>query len=177
MIRRYEEVKKTLGGAGFFNVEEPKVSIKEPSFIFISSSLLPETESIPSNEVWNWTEEEAIPVVFTYEKHNGREPYKVSGHEHYDVKSEKKDSEGNIIEERYIEIKTKTKRQYGDRLIDFDLSDDEYQVAVEKGDKYWLYIVYGVRAENQVILCIRNPAKRFLFEKKRRNNKKSTALL
>lgn len=160
-LKAYENIKSKLGGLNFFNVGEPQVSIKNPVFIFISSAFLPETESLPSDEVWEWAEDEAIPIVFNYEGLHGREAVRVSGFEHYDVKSVKKDSSGRVLEERFIEVKTKTRRS-----ISIKLSSEEFKIAKEKGDKYWLYLVYGVRAVRPVILCIRNPANRLPFRRR-----------
>jgi len=159
LLRDYEEIKKELGGSSFFSVEEPQVKIRE-AFVFISSALLPEVESAISEEVWEWAEDEAMPAVFNYEGLNGREAKRVSKQEHYDVKSERKENE-RILEERFIEVKTKMGRS-----ISFKLSDEEFEMAEEKGDSYWLYMVYGVRTDRPVILCIRNPAKRLQFRRK-----------
>jgi len=153
LLRDYEEIRKELGGSSFFSVEEPQVKIRE-AFVFISSALLPEVESAISEEVWEWAEDEAMPAVFNYEGLNGREAKRVSRQEHYDVKSERKENE-RILEERFIEVKTKMGRS-----ISFKLSDEEFKIAEEKGDSYWLYMVYGVRTDRPVILCIRNPGKR-----------------
>ena len=161
LLREYEEIKRRLRGLNFFNIEEPQVSIREPTFIFISSAFLPEVESVPSEEVWGWAEDEAMPVVFNYEGLNGREAIRVSGYEHYDVRSVKRDSNGRILEERFIEVKTKMRKS-----LSVWLKDEEFRVAKEKGDRYWLYIVYGVRTEKPVILCIRNPIKRLPFRRK-----------
>jgi len=159
LLKDYEEIKKELGGSSFFSVEEPQVKIRE-AFVFISSALLPEVESAISEEVWEWAEDEAMPAVFNYEGLNGREARRVSRQEHYDVKSERKENE-RILEERFIEVKTKMGRS-----ISFKLSDEEFEMAEEKGDSYWLYMVYGVRTDRPVMLCIRNPAKRLQFRRK-----------
>jgi len=135
------------------------VKIRE-AFVFISSALLPEVESAISEEVWEWAEDEAMPAVFNYEGLNGREAKRVSRQEHYDVKSERKENE-RILEERFIEVKTKMGRS-----ISFKLSDEEFEMAEEKGNSYWLYMVYGVRTDRPVMLCIRNPAKRLQFRRK-----------
>jgi len=159
LLRDYEEIKRELEGSSFFSVEELQVKIRE-AFVFISSALLPEVESAISEEVWEWAEDEAIPAVFNYEGLNGREAKRVSKQEHYDVKSERKENE-RILEERFIEVKTKMGRS-----ISFKLSDEEFGIAEEKGNSYWLYMVYGVRTDRPVILCIRNPAKRLQFRRK-----------
>ena len=164
-LREYEETKKRLargaaGLVGFFATEEPKVNIGEPLYIFISTAFLPEAREKPSTEVWMWTEEKAIPIVVDYEKRSGREAAKVSGHEHYDVRSTKTGSDGRVVEERFIEVKTKAGRD-----ISVNLTESEYGVAKEKGDRYWLYIVYGAGTERPAILCVKNPAQRLAFKR------------
>ncbi len=159
--REYEEIKKGLRGLSFFEVSEPTVNIKEPEIILLSSAFLPEVEEVVSGEVWGWAEEEAIPIVFNYEGLKGREAVKVSSYEHYDVRSIKRNTRGEIIEERFIEVKTKMRRSLSVRL-----TGEESRVAREKGDRYWLYLVYGVRSERPVILAIRNPLERLPFQRR-----------
>ena len=161
LLRKYEEKKKELGGQKFFNTQDPVVKIEEPKFVMISSAFLPEVSEKPSNEVWGWTEEVAKPVVNYYEQLKGREALWVSGQEHYDVFSVRRDERGKIVEERYIEIKVKT-----GRALNISLTGEEYGVAREKKDKYWLYMIYGVKTGKEVILCIRNPAEKIRFERR-----------
>ncbi len=162
MLREYEEVKKKLGGASFFNVDEPQVKINdEPVFVLISSAFLPETKTILSTEVWDWAEDEAIPIVLEYEERNGRQAIRVSSYEHYDVRSIKRGYNGEILEERFIEVKTKIRRS-----LSIELKESEFETAEKKGDKYWLYIVYGVGSEKPVILCIKNPVEKLPFKKR-----------
>jgi len=161
LLKKYEDAKKKHKGISYFEVGEPQVSIGEPVFTFISTAFLPEITSAPSEEVWGWAEDEAIPIVFNYEGLNGREAIRVSSYEHYDVKSLKRDSNGNVVEERFIEVKTKTRRD----IIHIKLEGSEYLVAEEKDEKYWLYIVYGVRTEKPAILCIRKPHRRLPLRK------------
>jgi len=160
-VQEYENIKAKLGGFKFFKVENPIVKITVPKFTFISIAFLPEVEEALSEEVWEWTEDEAIPIVFNYEGLQGRSATRASGYEHYDVKSTKRDSSGRVIEERFIEVKTKMGRNFN-----VNLPREEGRVAKEKGDKYWLYLVYGVRTEKPVILAIRNPLKRLPFQKR-----------
>ena len=160
-IREYEEFKKRLGGLEFFRTNEPQINVKEPMTIFLSSAFLPEVEEILSERVWGWTEEEAIPIVFGYEGLSGREPVRVSGYEHYDIRSVRRDSNGRIVEERFIEVKTKMRRTLSMRL-----TGEESEIADKKSDKFWLYLVYGVRTQKPVILAIRNPLKRIRFRRR-----------
>jgi len=160
-LREYEAVKRRLGGQAFFAVEDPQVSIKEPAFVFLSTAFLPEVEAAPSWEVWGWAEDEAVPVVLNYERLSGREAVRVSGFEHYDVRSVRRGSDGRVLEERLIEVKAKVGRGLG-----VGLSEEEFRVAREQGDRYWLYIVYGVGTGRPVVLCVRNPAGRLPFRRR-----------
>jgi len=102
-----------------------------------------------------------MPVVFNFEGLEGREAVKVTGHEHYDVFSVKRDEEGRSVEERYIEVKTRMTRDLG-----VSLSERESEVAREKGDRYWLYIVYGAGSGSPVLLAVRNPLARLRFKRR-----------
>ncbi|RLI89497.1 MAG: hypothetical protein DRO98_00940 [Archaeoglobales archaeon] len=127
----------------------------------MSSILLPEAEIVLSNEVWDWTEDESIPIVMNYEGLKGREASRVSGFEHFDVRSVKRDKEGGVVDERIIEVKTKLGRS-----LSVSLKREEYELARKLGDKYWIYLVYGIGTEKPAILAIRNPLKRLPFRKK-----------
>jgi len=159
-IREYEDMKKRLRGFEFFKVRDPQIDVGKPVFVFLSSAFLPEAGEVISEEVWDWVEEEAMPIVFNYEGLGGREAVRVSKFEHFDVKSVKKNFDGNIVEERYIEVKTKIRRN-----LSVKLTKEEANVAREKGDKYWLYIVYGVKTDKPVILAIRDPLNRLPLRK------------
>ncbi|RLF11831.1 MAG: hypothetical protein DRJ62_03165 [Thermoprotei archaeon] len=159
-LRDYESFKKMLHGLSFFDRNEPEVKIERPKFFLISSALLPETKDKLSDEVWEWTEDEAIPLVFNYEGLCGREAFRVSKFEHYDVRSEKRNPSGVVVERRYIEVKTKTSRSFS-----VNLKEEEAKIGREKGGEYWLYLVYGVRTNTPVILAIRNPLNRLQFRR------------
>ena len=159
-IREYEDMKKRLRGFEFFKVRDPQIDVGKPVFVFLSSAFLPEAGEVISEEVWDWVEEEAMPIVFNYEGLGGREAVRVSKFEHFDVKSVKKNFDGNIVEERYIEVKTKIRRN-----LSVKLTKEEANVAREKRDKYWLYIVYGVKTDKPVILAIRDPLNRLPLRK------------
>lgn len=160
-LREYEEVKRKLGGQAFFHVNDPRVSIKEPTFLMISSAFFPEVSEKLSGEVWGWAEEKALPVVLEYEKQKGREATRVSGYEHYDVKSVRRGEDGRILEERFIEVKTKMRR-----YLNIELKDEEFELAKAKGEDYWLYIVFGVGEKEPVILCVRDPVEKIPFKRK-----------
>jgi hypothetical protein len=122
---------------------------------------LPEAEIMLSGEVWGWTEEESIPEVFKYEESCGREAEKVSGHEHYDVRSIERDSEGRVIQERIIEVKTKIGND-----INISFTKEEAETAKKFADKYWVYLVYGIGSRNPTILAIRDPLGRLPFRRR-----------
>ena len=159
-LRDYESFKKMLHGLSFFDGNEPQVKIKQPKFFLISSAFLPETKDKLSDEVWEWTEDEAIPIVFNYEGLCGREAFRVSRFEHYDVRSEKRDPSGTVVERRYIEVKTKTSRNFS-----VNLKEEEAKIGRELGGEYWLYLVYGVKTDKPVILAIRDPLNRLQFRR------------
>lgn len=77
------------------------------------------------------------------------------------MRSVKRDSEGRVVEERLIEVKVKVRKGLGVKL-----TEEESRVAREKGDRYWLYLVYGVRTEKPVILAIRDPLRRIPFRRR-----------
>lgn len=161
-LERYEEFKKRVEvGESFFETSMPKLEIGEPRFIFVSNMFLPEVEEALSYQVWGWAEDEALPVVFNFEGLGGREATRVSGHEHYDVYSVKRDRDGRVVEERYIEVKTKMSRD-----LAVSLTEKESMVARKRGDKYWLYIVYGARTEAPVLLAVKNPLGRLPFRRR-----------
>ncbi|MGC8987815.1 helicase-related protein [Infirmifilum sp.] len=164
MLSKYEDVKSRLGCKSRFYMHDLEadvnVKIAEPQFIMFSSAFLPEVKEVPSDEVWRWAEDDAIPIVHNYERLSGREATMVSGYEHYDVKSIKRGEGGEILEVRFIEVKTKAGRS-----LDIDLTGEEFRAAREKGKDYWLYIVYGVRTEKPAMLCVRDPASKIPFER------------
>ena len=60
---------------------------------------------------------------------------------------------------RYIEVKG----HKGPSLI-AELSEYEYEIAKEKGDNYWLYIVHSIATGNPQLVAIRNPLKNMKVE-------------
>ncbi|HDJ89417.1 MAG TPA: DUF3883 domain-containing protein [Thermoprotei archaeon] len=92
----------------------------------------------------------AMRISLNYEKNAGREAIDVSDKEHFDILSR----DPNTGEVRYIEVKGHA----GPSMV-AELSEEEYRVALEKGEKYWLYIVYNVETDNPQLTAIRNPIK------------------
>ena len=94
-------------------------------------------------------EKKAMEIAMEYERRCGRVPEDVSKFEHYDIRS----VDPRTGEVRYIEVKGKS-----DNDISIELTETEFQYAKTLGDSYWLYIVFNIAREPQLI-AIRNPAK------------------
>jgi len=95
-------------------------------------------------------EEAAMRVAMEYERRSGRIPEDVSMREHFDILSR----DPRTGEIRYIEVKGKSGFD-----LEVELTDAEFQVAKEKGEKYWLYIVYGIGTGSPRLLAIRDPVR------------------
>jgi len=95
-----------------------------------------ETEDIPE-DIKKIIEEAAMKKVMEIEKKEGRKPDNTPAKEnyHYDIKSY--DSKTGEI--RFIEVKG-----HGGHQVFGELSEAEFEFGREKGDKYWLYIVYNL---------------------------------
>ncbi len=149
-IKGYEDKKANVGASNFFKC---RVSVAEvrPLCYFASVGLLPESRARSETGVWLGFENQYLKdVVLNYERMNERTAnIRKREEEHYDVYSYGED------EERFIEVKGFVKPR-----LDIRLTEKEYEKAKELGDKYWLYLVYGVGNEKPVLLCIRDPARR-----------------
>ena len=153
-IEEYENRKMVFGASGLFKCKV-RVTDAKPLCFFVSVGVFPKSTSVPTTGVWFGFENEYLrEIVLEYEKANGREPRPLEKEEHYDVYSYSDE------EERYIEAKGFVKPK-----LEVRLTEKEYQKAKELGDRYWLYLVYGVGTKNPVILCIRNPIKRIELSK------------
>lgn len=96
-------------------------------------------------------EEIAMKVAMDYEKSMGRIPEDVSSREHYDIRS----IDPRTGEVRYIEVKGKSGLN-----LEVELTETEFEFAREKGDRYWLYIVYGIGTSMPRLLAIQDPVNR-----------------
>jgi SNF2 family DNA or RNA helicase len=97
-------------------------------------------EAIPY-DVRQEAERKAVEIVMAKEREEGRIPREIPFAEqvdkHYDILS----TDPNSKEERMIEVKGHMGPEvYG------ELTDDEGDVAQKEGEKYWLCIVYNIRA-------------------------------
>jgi len=90
----------------------------------------------------------AMRIAMEYEERSGRVPEDVSGREHYDIFSRDPGS-GEV---RFIEVKGKSGLD-----LDVELTEAEFEVAKEKGERYWLYIVYGIGTGRPRLLAVRDP--------------------
>ena len=93
-------------------------------------------------------EEAAMKIAIEYEIRAGRIPEDVSMREHYDIIS-RDPVTGEI---RYIEVKGKSSLD-----LEIELTEAEFNVAREKGEAYWLYIVYGISTGRPRLLAVRDP--------------------
>lgn len=93
-------------------------------------------------------EEDAMRVAMEYERTQGRVPEDVSMKEHFDILSR----DPRTGEVRFIEVKGKSGFD-----LEVELTETEFRVAKEKGERYWLYIVYGIGAGKPRLLAVRDP--------------------
>lgn len=92
-------------------------------------------------------EKKAMEIAMEYERANGRLPKDVSNFEHYDIYS----VDPNSGEERFIEVKGRS-----DYVAEVTLTRKEYEFAKNHRDKYWLYIVIGIKDKPKLI-AIKDP--------------------
>ena len=114
------------------------------SIIYTTSSSTP-TSPPPPYKVKE-IEKKAMEIAMKYERSQGRDPQDVSDREHYDILSI------GSNEVRYIEVKGKAGLD-----LKVELTEAEFETAKEKGENYWLYIVYGIETDKPRILAIRDP--------------------
>ena len=154
-VKEYEDSKIVAGASNFFRCKVEVTEVK-PLCFFALVGLFPESISRPTTGVWFGFENQYLrEIVLKYEKESGRKPdIKKREKEHYDVYSYSDE------EERYIEAKGFVKSR-----LEVRLTDKEYQKARELGDKFWLYLVYGVGTKNPVMLCIKNPVRKIELSK------------
>ena len=119
-----------------YNIELEKIAV----FIGTES----EPEEIPP-DIKKKIEEAAMELVMEIEKNEGRKPddSPAKRNEHYDIYS----YDPETGEERFIEVKGHAGMQ-----VFAELTQGEFEFGKEKGEQYWLYIVFnltklGVKAE------------------------------
>jgi len=118
------------------------------SIIYTTSSSSNTSTSPPPPYKVKEIEKKAMEIAMEYEKNQGRDPQDVSDREHYDILSR-----GNN-EIRYIEVKGKAGLE-----LQVELTEAEFKTAKEKGENYWLYIVYGIETGRSRLLAIKDPVK------------------
>jgi len=109
----------------------------------------------PPPAVVKEVEEAAMKAAMEYERGAGRVPEDVSAREHFDILSR----DPRTGEIRCIEVKGRSGFDF-----EVELTDAEFQVAREKGEKYWLYIVYGIGSGNPRLLAIRDPVRNMRWQ-------------
>jgi len=149
-INRYEDKKVAVGASRYFKC---RVSVDDirPLCYFVSVGLFPESKEAAETGVWFGFESKYLrDIILKYEEEKGRKAdIRRREEEHYDVYSYSED------EERFIEVKGFVRPK-----LEIKFTEKEYETAKELGDKFWLYLVYGVGTGSPVILCIRNPARK-----------------
>jgi hypothetical protein len=138
----------------FLKASEVDVKILRPICLirFVRPPLSPEG---PLEELKREIEEKAIQYVMEVEKSEGRVPIKVSEAEHYDIRSIEP-ATGDV---RFIEVKG-----HGGPDVFGELTEDEAKLAWEKGEAYWLYIVYDIRSGSPKLVRFRDPFKTMNWE-------------
>jgi len=138
---------------------EVEVKIQKPICLirFVKPPLSPHV-SLPE-DLKKEVEEKAVQYVMEVERLEGRIPMRVPEQEHYDVKSVEPAT--GIV--RLIEVKGHSGSEvYG------ELTGPEADFAREKGEDYWLYIVYDIGGGRPKLLRFRDPFKTMnwkIFEK------------
>ncbi|WP_196770213.1 protein NO VEIN domain-containing protein [Stygiolobus azoricus] len=117
------------------------------AIIFTTPSEISPGGAVPPISVKE-VEEAAMSLAMEYEKKSGRIPEDVSMREHFDILSR----DPRTGEIRFIEVKGKSGLD-----LEIELTETEFSVAKEKGEKYWLYIVYGIGTGKPRLLAVRDP--------------------
>lgn len=93
-------------------------------------------------------EKAAMGIALDYERSSNRVPEDVSAKEHFDILSRNP----HTGEMRFIEVKGKSGLD-----LEIELTETEFNVAKEKKDNYWLYVVYGIGLGKPRLLAVRDP--------------------
>lgn len=118
------------------------------TIFFTKSSKASAGEAVPPIEVEK-VEEEAMRLAMEYERESGRLPEDVSMREHFDILSRDPET-GEVV--RFIEVKGKSGLD-----LEIELTEPEFKVAKEKGEKYWLYIVREIGTGKPRLLAVQDP--------------------
>jgi len=122
--------------------------------VIFASPPKPGVDVTPSPATVEEVEREAMRVAMEYERASGRVPDDVSRLEHYDIRSR----DPRTGEVRFIEVKGKSGLGF-----EVELTETEFEVAREKGERYWLYIVYGIGTGSPRLLAIRDPVNNIVW--------------
>uniref|UniRef100_A0A7J3X631 DUF3883 domain-containing protein n=1 Tax=Thermofilum pendens TaxID=2269 RepID=A0A7J3X631_THEPE len=151
-FERYREglshLKLARGGGGSLLSQ---LEVREPRLLGVirfTSEVSRGLEGELSVEEKRRIEAEAMRMALEYERSQGREPVDVSSGEHFDILSR----DPRTGEVRYIEVKGLA----GPSLL-AELSEAEYRVALEKRDRYWLYIVCNIAKGEPQLVAVQDP--------------------
>ena len=128
-----------------------RLEVREPRLLGVirfTSEVSRGLEGELSMEEKRRIEAEAMRIALEYERLQGRDPVDVSSKEHFDILSRDPSTE----ELRYIEVKGHA----GPSLL-AELSEAEYRVALEKRDRYWLYIVCDIARGEPQLVAVQDP--------------------
>ena len=102
-----------------------------------------------------------VDIVMEFERRQGRQPEDMNvenpNNPGYDVKSYAPDTK----EIRFIEVKALTQKWDGRNPA--RVTSSEFEMAMDRGENYWLYIVEEVESETPTIYCIQNPARQVQY--------------
>ena len=142
----------------FLKASDVDVKIQKPLWIisFVKPPLTPNVS--PPEALRREIEEKAVQYVIKVEKSEGRQPTRVPEEEHYDLRSVEPTGAVRLIE---------VKGHSGPEVYS-ELTNEEAKLAQEKGEVYWLYIVYDIGSGEPKLLRFRDPFKTMnwkIFEK------------
>ena len=107
----------------------------------------------------------AMDYVMAYERARGWSPEDISRNQDgsgFDIRSiGPVDEETGLASVRRIEVKGRAQD-----ARDVSLTSNEWRKAQQLGDTYWLYVVWGCKAENPRLLLVQNPGKVLLSQVK-----------
>ncbi|NPA76917.1 MAG: DUF3883 domain-containing protein [Candidatus Diapherotrites archaeon] len=102
-----------------------------------------------------------VGLVMEFERRQGRQPEDMNAttpnNPGYDIRSYSPETG----ETRYIEVKALT--QLWDGRNPARMTHTEFETAVERGEKYWLYVIENVESELPRLYCIQNPAEKVQY--------------
>lgn len=138
----------------FLKTSDVEVRIQKPICLIKIAKPPPTPIVNPPEDVKREIEERAVQFVIEVERMEGRNPKRVPETEHYDIESV--EAIGAV---RLIEVKGHS----GSEIFG-ELTEYEAKLAREKGEIYWLYIVYDIGSGNPKLLRFRDPFRTMNWE-------------